>query len=205
MIERALTIDGWMEPSELEWLYDTARSMPRDARVVEVGCWKGRSTVALCEGLTDRPGAQIWAVDTFLGDESVERAFGEFDSERILDEFRKNTAAYSSLNLLISRSVQASSSFDDGSLDWIFVDGDHAYDAVVADIVAWAPKLKPDGLLSGHDYPHGGVQEGVLRSFGTVSRGAGSIWYTRMRPRAALIIAARRRLHGLRARLERRT
>jgi predicted O-methyltransferase YrrM len=201
MIERALRIDGWMEPSELEWLYETAHSMPNAASVVEIGSWKGRSTVALCEALMHCPGASIWAVDTFLGDEGVVRAAGPFDPDVIRDEFRRNTAAYGHLKVLMMESVKASSAFEDGSVDWVFIDADHSYNAVVADILAWAPKLKTDGLLSGHDYWHSGVMEAVLRSFGAVSRGAGSIWYTRRPPRSALAIAARRTAFWLRSRV----
>jgi len=49
---------------------------------------------------------------------------------------------------------------EDASLDFCFIDGDHRYEAVKEDIIAWTPKLRKGGILSGHDYdyPHfGGV------------------------------------------------
>jgi hypothetical protein len=49
-------------------------------------------------------------------------------------------------------SVQAAASFDDGSLDFVVIDAEHGYESVVADITAWLPKLKPGGILFGHDY-----------------------------------------------------
>lgn len=49
-------------------------------------------------------------------------------------------------------SVQAAATVGDGELDFVFIDADHTYGACRADIAAWAPKLKPGGLLCGHDY-----------------------------------------------------
>lgn len=42
--------------------------------------------------------------------------------------------------------------FEDGSLDAIYIDACHSFDCVQKDIKMWRPKLKPGGLLSGHDF-----------------------------------------------------
>ena len=49
-------------------------------------------------------------------------------------------------------SVPASKLYEDGSLDFVFLDGDHAYPSIRADIDAWRPKVRRGGILSGHDY-----------------------------------------------------
>jgi hypothetical protein len=49
-------------------------------------------------------------------------------------------------------SVDAAMTVPDGSLDFVYIDGDHRCSAVVADIRAWAPKVKVGGLIAGHDY-----------------------------------------------------
>jgi cephalosporin hydroxylase len=41
--------------------------------------------------------------------------------------------------------------FKDASLDFVYLDGDHQTDAVVADIDAWKPKIRKGGILAGHD------------------------------------------------------
>lgn len=51
-------------------------------------------------------------------------------------------------------SVEAAAEIPDGSLDWVFIDANHSYRAVLEDMDAWWPKLKSGGLLSGHDYNH---------------------------------------------------
>lgn len=49
-------------------------------------------------------------------------------------------------------SPAASSQFEDDSLDFVYIDGNHAYEAVMADMEAWCKKVRPGGLLCGHDY-----------------------------------------------------
>jgi hypothetical protein len=55
----------------------------------------------------------------------------------------------------------------------VFIDADHTYEAVKADIAAWLPKVKPDGILAGHDYKHFpsmnfGVIQAVTEAFDKV-------------------------------------
>lgn len=63
------------------------------------------------------------------------------------------------------RSTVAAALFEDDFFDFVFIDADHSYVGCKADIDAWAPKLKPGGLLSGHDYDHPDFPEfGVKRA-----------------------------------------
>lgn len=54
--------------------------------------------------------------------------------------------------LLKMPSVQAANLFEDGSLDMVYIDALHHYEPMMQDIKAWLPKLKPSGLLAGHDW-----------------------------------------------------
>ena len=59
-------------------------------------------------------------------------------------------------------SVEAAPELEDGSLDFVFIDANHSYDAVKNDIIAWAPKVRSGGVLCGHDYnSFPGVQKAV--------------------------------------------
>lgn len=51
-------------------------------------------------------------------------------------------------------SVDAAKTYSDESLDVVFIDAGHSYEAVKADILAWYPKVKRGGYIAGHDYPH---------------------------------------------------
>lgn len=51
-------------------------------------------------------------------------------------------------------SVQAAEGVPDGSLDMVFIDGDHSARGVSQDIEAWLPKVRRGGWIGGHDYDH---------------------------------------------------
>lgn len=60
------------------------------------------------------------------------------------------------------KSAEVVKNIKDGSLDLVFIDGDHSYDAVKHDIMEWGKKVRNGGLLCGHDYSH--THEGVIRA-----------------------------------------
>ena len=55
-------------------------------------------------------------------------------------------------NAIQASSPAAAESYADASLDFVYIDADHRYAAVSADIKAWLPKIKAGGWLAGHDY-----------------------------------------------------
>lgn len=66
-------------------------------------------------------------------------------------------------------SVDAAKRIKDESLDCVFIDALHHYEPMLEDIAAWLPKVKPDGLLAGHDWwddgtEYGATMEGVKRA-----------------------------------------
>lgn len=66
--------------------------------------------------------------------------------------------------LLKGLSVDMAKQVANESLDFIYLDGDHSYEGVTADLKAWAPKVKKGGIIAGHDYLQAeyGVQKAVL-------------------------------------------
>lgn len=65
-----------------------------------------------------------------------------------------------------STSAAAASSFPDAYFDWIYIDGAHHYEACASDLRLYAPKLKSDGLILGHDYSAG--EDARRMNFGVV-------------------------------------
>lgn len=49
-------------------------------------------------------------------------------------------------------SMEAVKDFKDNSLDFVFIDGNHDFQFVINDIVEWSKKVRPGGIISGHDY-----------------------------------------------------
>ncbi|KAL3908723.1 MAG: hypothetical protein SGPRY_009685 [Prymnesium sp.] len=56
------------------------------------------------------------------------------------------------VQLVRNFSVNAAATFEDGFFDWLYIDALHSEPAVVKDLNAWWPKLRPGGLMSGDDY-----------------------------------------------------
>lgn len=193
MLERALQIEGLTKQAELELLQALALSMPAGALVVEVGSFRGRSTVAIAAGLEHIHGSRLVAVDTFAGDPGWESVVDVTEARRLFDQ---NTAHIPFLEVLQNGSVPAASAFEAGSVDWVFIDALHDYESVRDDIRAWAPKMKPGGLISGHDYGREGVTDAVLAAFSDVTV-EHSVWMTRGSPSFRPGRAARMRIRRL--------
>jgi hypothetical protein len=54
--------------------------------------------------------------------------------------------------LLRMTSMDAVRYVRDGSLDFVYIDGDHRFDYVMSDLIWWAQKVRYGGIISGHDY-----------------------------------------------------
>ena len=63
------------------------------------------------------------------------------------------------------------------SLDFIFVDAAHTYDAVVEDIKLWEPKVRKGGLVSGHDIDMMAVRMAVSQHNSEYNQAPDNIWY----------------------------
>ena len=57
--------------------------------------------------------------------------------------------------ILRKTSGEAAPLFKDNSLDFVYIDANHSYEAVQEDIALWWPKLKEGGVFAGHDYVNG--------------------------------------------------
>lgn len=67
------------------------------------------------------------------------------DCKRLADEF------HGRIVLMQADSLDAAKAFEDGTLDFVYLDGNHCFEAVTADIWKWHPKVRPGGIFGGHD------------------------------------------------------
>lgn len=126
-------------------------SVPHDGKIVEVGCWKGASTIFLALGAREK-NISVFAVDTWLGSDEHKNT-EEVKDKKLFSIFIENMKpVIDDISILRTSSVSASRIFDDNSLDAVFIDADHRYEMVSADIMAWMPKVKTGGILAGHDF-----------------------------------------------------
>jgi hypothetical protein len=110
----------------------------------------------------------------------------ESEGKTLRGEFERNLRRadlWKYVNPIQMESVSAAETYADGSLDFVFIDADHRVAAVEADCRAWWPKLKPGGVMAGHDAQNQMVQEGIRRAFGEIEYHAkGMIWWLEPKP-----------------------
>lgn len=157
-------IDGWFDFDELY------RSVVRDARpgaqLVEVGCWLGRSAAFLGQEIlrSGKP-LSLFAIEHGIGGDTLAQpTCGTIAPKLVHNLFR--CGLQDVVTPIITSSLRAAVLFADASLDFVFIDANHSYEAVINDIRAWWPKIRPGGLLAGHDYSWTGVARAVHEFFG---------------------------------------
>lgn len=128
----------------------------RKFHFVEIGSWRGKSSAFMAVEIANSgKNIQFDCVDTWRG--SVDEAIHQEDAgvvndtlyQEFLDNMKPVEAYYRPVRMT---SLEAAATYADNSLDFVFIDAQHDYDSVKADILAWAPKVKQGGILAGHDY-----------------------------------------------------
>lgn len=156
-----LDIPGWFQWRDGQ--EEAVRFFPDGSRFVEVGCYLGRSICSLVDVVrSEGRTVTILGVDTCQGsgpegrrDTNAHGAAVVHGGGTMAGLLHRNVIAcgYADLvRLLIADSVSAAGLLANGSLDWVHLDARHDYDSVLADIAAWAPKVRSGGWLSGDDY-----------------------------------------------------
>lgn len=160
-IRRYRDIGGWLSGREALALYRIARGLPDGARVLEIGSWKGKSTVCIARGLRD---GVVYALDPFNAATIPQGVHDPDKDQPPLEQFKSNLAQFGVLERVQIRqgySRDYAGTFAD--LDFLFIDGDHTIEGCRYDYETFAPALKPGGWLAFHDYrPEHGFGPGFV-------------------------------------------
>jgi predicted O-methyltransferase YrrM len=178
-------IDGWFWPDEGAWYHAAALALPRGSVLVEVGCWKGRSTAFVAPACRQR-GHVLHCVDHWNGSSD------DFDGgyrarlarEDVESAFRAHLADWAiDARVHKEASTSAAAHFTPASVDLVFLDASHDEASVASDLAAWWPVLRRGRLLAGHDWCNKtpGVAAAVSAFAAAkgvpVQRGSGRIWF----------------------------
>ena len=141
----AAGVDGWLSESQGRELFATAARARGRGAIVEIGSWKGRSTIWLAFGAR-LAGQRVVAVDRHAGSR-------EFPDARTYDEFAANMrrAGVEDVVIPMVMSSETAAAQLAGPVEILFIDGDHSDEGAGADADTWLPRLIDGGTVLMHD------------------------------------------------------
>lgn len=146
------SVDGFLSDPEIELLLNAGRTAQQ--AIVEIGSYRGRSTLALAWAAS----VPVYAIDpheTFIAEGGHEFNGGADRAAFMRALLATGMAA--KVRLINLPSVQVARGWE-CALDVLWIDGDHREQAVCADVRAWLPFVIPGGLVLLHDRHDAGVR-----------------------------------------------
>jgi predicted O-methyltransferase YrrM len=131
--------------------------------MIEVGIDTGKTTFFLLDNI---PHLKIYAIDT-----DIRKFYNNSIKEKYGDR----------LIPMEGYSHEVADQLPDNFADIVFIDADHSYDAVKKDIVKYTPKLKKNGLLTGHDIDYPGVNKAVNEMIKDFDVGPNYVWIKKIK------------------------
>jgi predicted O-methyltransferase YrrM len=141
----AASIDGWLSNAQGRALFQAAASTTGRGAIVEIGSWKGRSTIWLAMGAR-LAGQRVCAVDRH-------RHSREDPTAATLQEFLDNLRRAGVADVVdpfVMTSEKAAAQIT-GPVELLFIDGDHSYEGARRDAELWLPRLVDGGTVMFHD------------------------------------------------------
>ena len=144
-------VEGWLTEAQAHRLDRCARAVPRGGRVVEIGSFRGRSTIVLARAAPSD--AEIVAIDPHLGSDrgpqeiAAQPELGEQDTQI----FRANLERHGVLDRVTHVRMLSSDAPLPQSIDLLYVDGAHRLGPAREDIVRWGARVRDGGTMLVHD------------------------------------------------------
>ena len=117
-----------------------------DMVIAEIGVHRGDFSEEILRAMTPH---RLHLIDIWGSTGDVNHVIGHQDFYPLVTSRFENEPK---VEIHRSDSVRAAASFENQSLDMVYIDADHSYEAVLADLIAYGPKLRPDGVICGHDF-----------------------------------------------------
>lgn len=155
----AQAVEGWLEREEGKLLFFLASAIAPSGNIVEIGSWLGRLTIYLAGGARLSPGARVTSVDSHQ----------YRDNRQALRENLERAGLSHIVELRSVRSDTASERWQE-PVDLLFVDGDHSYNGVRSDFLAWSRFMAPGSIVIFHDAEPIPKNDGGWWSFRGVTR-----------------------------------
>jgi len=139
--------------------------------MIEVGVWTGHSLLYLMDRIAESgKSIAVFAIDLFADD--VYDNNGPVSGKQWNEFHLRMSPHWKDLDVIKMDSQRSADLFHDQSVDFCFIDACHRYEAVKADLAAWWPKIKPGGVLAGHDLDYEPVARAVTEMESSLSENA---------------------------------
>jgi SAM-dependent methyltransferase/predicted O-methyltransferase YrrM len=166
-------VEGWMTRDQARRLWDRASEVKPGGRIVEIGSYRGRSTIVLATAVDD--GVEVVAVDPHAGNDRGPQQWegtpeeGQGDHEVFLRNLRRAGVA-DRVRHVREFSEQALPHVG-GEIDLLYVDGAHRYVPARNDVVRYGDLVRDGGTMLVHDsFSSVGVTLALLRERAFSSR-----------------------------------
>lgn len=116
---------------------------------VEVGVERASYSKVLCK---NNPQATIYGLDAWQAYSDYREHVNQERLDGFLEQVKQRMEPYPNYRILRAFSMDAVGEFEDGSLDFVYIDGNHTLPFVMRDILEWGKKVRTGGIISGHDY-----------------------------------------------------
>jgi len=115
----------------------------------EIGVEVGLYSEVLCR---ENPQATIYGVDPWRAYRAYRNHVSQGKLNGFLAATKARMAPYENYRIIRKFSMEAVEDFADGSLDFVYIDGNHTLPHIINDIIEWSKKVRIGGIVSGHDY-----------------------------------------------------
>ena len=159
-------VEGWMTRGQGEALYGAAHQSPIGGRIVEIGSFRGRSTIVLASAAPEA--AEVLAIDPHAGNDRGPEEISGFEdaADADHDAFVANLAAAGVADRVTHLRMFSDAALGavDGEVDMLYIDGAHRYAPARADIRDWGRRVADGGTLLIHDsFSSVGVTLAIMR------------------------------------------
>jgi len=121
---------------------------------VEVGVFKGEHALKILNYLYISKLSLVDPWDDHIDYRTGELSFNKEEGDKMYLQVSKTFSKFKNVEVIRMTSLEASKKFENESLDFVYLDGDHSYEQVKIDLNSWYPKLKEYGVMCGDDYGH---------------------------------------------------